>query len=631
MDSKLRFSNFFTKRMLLIALVTGVLISITMPLTYFALLLTQKQEEVNVDSRGFAGQLQEAVKENPRLWQFSLPKLVKDYSDYHTNHRDLIGSIRIYDQGQKLIHEEILNNPSFLNISGRSKIIYNNKLYGYVVSTISIGDIISSSLVLLFVFSTLGLIVGTVLFRFPAGIVKRAEEETVKAFEKLNYLSYHDPLTNLPNRIQFNEQLTQALARAYREGSNLAVMFLDLDRFKIINDTLGHNNGDILLQEVAKRLTNCVRKGDTISRLGGDEFTVILPGVTCGQDAAKVAQKIIDILAQPFTLDCHELFITTSIGISVYPTDGEDMETLVKNADAAMYLAKEQGRDKYQFYTEAMNDAALERLTMENNLRKAIQRKELEVYYQPIVDVKSKKINGLEALVRWQHPELGLIEPDKFYQLAEETGLILPLGEWVMQTACAQNKAWQEAGLPNLYMSVNLSARQFQQQSLVNSVIQILNETSLDPQYLQLEITEGIAMFNEDRVIAKLRTLKNLGILIAIDDFGTGYSSLSCLKKFPIHKLKIDQIFIHNLTVDTFDSAITSSIINMAHSLGLDVVAEGVETEAQLAFLQKDWCNEVQGYLFSGPLPATALEKYLFQYGSIPPGEVITEDKVAVH
>lgn len=631
MHNKLRFSNFFTKRMLLIAWVTGILISISMPLTYFVLLLVEKQEEVTADSRGLALKLEEVIKENPRLWQFDLPELTKVFTSDHSNYHDFIGSILIYDKRLQLIHEEKIANSSFPDISGRSKIMYNNQLYGYVVVTKQIGDILYSSGVLLFVFSLLGSVVGTVLYQFPAGIVKRAEEETVLAFDKLNYLSYHDPLTNLPNRIQFTEHLVQALARARRDSSKLAVMFLDLDRFKLINDTLGHNSGDLLLQAVAKRLTSCVRKGDTVARLGGDEFTVILPGITGGKDAAKVAQKIIDTLAQPFILGCHELFITTSIGISIYPSDGADMETLVKNADTAMYLAKEQGRNKYQFYTQAMNEAALEKLSMENDLRRALNREELEVHYQPIVDLVTGRINGVEALVRWRHPQLGLIEADKFYPLAEETGLIVPLGEWVLRTACAQNKAWQKAGFPPVYVSVNLSVRQFQQQNLADTVIRVLADTGLDPKYLQLEITEDIAMHHEERVIPKLRNLKNLGVHIAIDDFGTGYSSLSCLKKFPVHKLKIDQTFIHNLTEDACDSAITSSIISMAHSLGLQVVAEGVETEAQLAFLRDGWCNEVQGYLFSSPLPAKAFERFLDQQNAIGTSQMVIESNVAVH
>ncbi|MHB8984059.1 MAG: putative bifunctional diguanylate cyclase/phosphodiesterase, partial [Carboxydocellales bacterium] len=585
----------------------------------------------SASSQDLALRIQETVRENPDLWQFSVAKLAHTFSDYHSNEQDLICSIIIYDQQQKVIHQETQANHSFQNISGRAKIMYNNQVYGYVVVSKSIDGLIYSTLCSLMVFSLLGLLVGTVLFRFPAGIVKRAEDKTLLAFQKLNYLSYHDPLTNLPNRTQFNEQLTQALSRACRDGSAVAVMFLDLDRFKLINDTLGHSIGDFLLKKVAKRLTRCVRMGDIVSRLGGDEFTVILPGVTSIQDAAKVAQKIIETLEKPFKLESHELFITTSIGISMYPIDGSDMETLVKNADTAMYLAKEHGRNKYKFYTVAMNEAALEKLNLENKLRKAIHRQEMAVHYQPIFDLKTKEIKGVEALVRWQHPELGLIEPDKFYALAEETGLTLPLGEWVLRTACAQNKAWQQAGLPPIYMSVNLSARQFQQQNLIDNIIMILNETGLEYRYLQLEITENIAMFNEDWVIAKFRTLKNLGISIAIDDFGTGYSSLSCLKKYPIHKLKIDKVFIQNITVDAFDTAIATSIINMAHSLGLNVVAEGVETEAQLAFLRDGWCNEAQGYLFCSPLPAGELEEFLDKQKLIHPSGALVEGEVAYH
>ncbi|HZW81997.1 MAG TPA: EAL domain-containing protein [Candidatus Deferrimicrobium sp.] len=467
-------------------------------------------------------------------------------------------------------------------------------------------------LIILFVgFALLGLVIGVILYRFPTKIVFQAEKETVSAFEKLSYLSTHDPLTNLPNRIQFNDRLSQALTQAHKNRMLVAVMFIDLDRFKLFNDTLGHSSGDVLLQMVAKRLLNCVREGDTVARLGGDEFTIILPHVVQMADINKVAQRMLDNLAQPFNLNGQELFITASIGISAYPTDGDNIESIVKNADSAMYRAKELGNNKYRFFAPAMNEAAMERLNMENSLRKALNREELLVHYQPIIDLYTGYIIGMEALVRWQHPELGLISPDKFIPLAEDTGLIMPLGERVLRVACQQNKTWQDEGFPPMYVSVNLSARQFRQHNLVESIFTILRETELSPEYLQLEITESIAVNNEEGVIARLQALKNMGIQIAIDDFGTGYSSLSCLKRFPIDMLKIDKSFIDNISLDPYDPAITTAIINMASSLNLKVIAEGVESEAQLAFLLEKGCNAMQGYLFCKPLPAEEFEDML--------------------
>jgi diguanylate cyclase (GGDEF)-like protein len=437
--------------------------------------------------------------------------------------------------------------------------------------------------------------------------------EIKQAAETMWQQVYHDPLTGLPNRMLFEDRLTLEMAHARRDKQGLAVMFLDLDHFKLINDTLGHSVGDQLLQDVAHRLRDALRGTDTVARMGGDEFALLLTRVTHAENVARVAQKIFHVLKPPFNFGGHDFHITPSIGITLYPNDGEDTQTLLKNADTALYRAKEQGRNVYQFYTPAMNSKTLERLALENNLRRALERKEFVVYYQPRVKISTKRIIGMEALVRWQHPELGLISPVKFIPLAEETGLIIPLGEWVLRTACEQTKAWQEAGFPPLRVGVNLSARQFQQPNLVERVAQVLKETGLHPHYLELEITESAAMQNAEYTLPVLYYLKEMGIHISIDDFGTGYSSLSYLKKFPFHTLKLDQSFIRDLTTDPNDAMIAKVVITLAHGLKLEVVAEGVETQEQLDFLKQLQGDEVQGYLFSKPLPAEEFEELLRQ------------------
>ncbi|HWP46326.1 MAG TPA: EAL domain-containing protein [Candidatus Limnocylindrales bacterium] len=427
---------------------------------------------------------------------------------------------------------------------------------------------------------------------------RKRDEETIR------HLAYDDALTGLPNRTLFNDRLTLALAQAHRNQGRLAVMLMDLDRFKIINDTLGHAVGDQLLRGVARRLINSLREGDTVARLGDDEFAFLLPGMDQVEDVAKTAQKIIEILKSAFYFEGHELHVTPSIGIALYPNDGEDAQTLLKNANTALHRAKEQGRNTYQLYTPAMNATALERLALESRLYRALEREEFVIYYQPQINIHTGKVVGVEALVRWRHPKLGLILPGKFIPLAEETGFIIPLGEWVLLTACAQNKAWQDAGLPPLRMAVNLSISHFKREDLTKMLAQVLEKTGLHPSYLELELTESIGMENVERAITKLQELKALGVKLSIDDFGTGYSSLSYLKRFPIDTLKIDQSFVQHIPTNPNDAAITTAIIAMAHSLNLKVIAEGVETEEQLTFLRPYRCDEMQGFLFSKPMPA---------------------------
>jgi diguanylate cyclase (GGDEF)-like protein len=379
-------------------------------------------------------------------------------------------------------------------------------------------------------------------------------------------------------------------------------MFLDLDRFKLINDTLGHAAGDQLLQSMAQRLKDCLRQGDTLARWSGDEFTILLPQIS-STDAARIAQRILNALNEPFQIEEQELHVKASIGIAFAPNNGEEVETLLKNADTAMYWAKQQGKNNYQLYASSMNTKGRERLRLENNLHKALERDEFLLYYQPQVNLNTNQIVGMEALIRWRRDGLGLIKPNQFIPLAEETGLIIPIGEWVLRTACAQSRTWQLSGTPPFRTTVNLSARQFQQGNLVQTIAQVLQETQLDPQYLELEITETIAIQDIDRTISVLQELKTMGIHIAMDDFGTGYSSLSSLRYFPLDTLKIDQSFVQNLTIHPSNLAIITSIIALGRGLNLKVIAEGVETAAQMQFLRSVECDDVQGYFISQPLP----------------------------
>ena len=461
------------------------------------------------------------------------------------------------------------------------------------------------------------------LDRLPAIIDRTMEElgtrQRLRQAEiAIQQLTNYDSLTGLPNRMLLEDRLNQAIARAHREEYCLGVMFLDLDQFKQVNDTLGHTYGDYLLKLVSRRLEHCLRKSDTVARLGGDDFIIILTGVRHCEHISQVARKILDVLSEPLQLDEHEIFTTASIGIAIYPVDGDAPHLLLKNADIAMYQAKEQGRNAFQFFSREMNYKAEERLLLDNSLRRALERQEFFVLYQPQMNLLTGELIGMEALVRWQHPEMGLVTPDKFIPLAEDSGLIIPIGEWVLKTACRQNKAWHDMGFGPLRVAVNLSGRQFKQERLVESVATILNETGLAPSLLELEITESIIMRNAEETIVTLRRLKEMGISLAIDDFGTGYSSLSYLKHFPIDRLKIDRSFVLDITNDPDDAAIAEAIISMAHSLKLKVTAEGVEQQEQLLFLAQRNCDEMQGYLVSRPISAEEFTILLQQGISLP-------------
>jgi diguanylate cyclase (GGDEF)-like protein/PAS domain S-box-containing protein len=443
------------------------------------------------------------------------------------------------------------------------------------------------------------------------GIVVNARDlsERKLANDRLDHLAYHDVLTDLPNRLLFNDHLTKAIANARRRAGMVAVLFLDLDRFKVINDTLGHSVGDQLLQHVAERLVTTAREGDTVARWGGDEFTIILTSVSNARDAARVAQRVIGSLSEPFLVAGHELYITATVGISMFPNAGDDVETLVRNADTAMYRAKEEGQNHYQFYTHKMNAGASERLALESRLRRALEREEFVLHYQPQIDSRTGKITGAEALVRWQHPDLGLVPPKEFIPLAEETGLIVPIGDWIMREACRQAKIWQDSGVDKLRVAVNLSARQFSQRDLHQMVERMLKDTGADPTWLELELTESLLINCENRVVAAMKDLAAIGVSVSIDDFGVGYSSYSYLKRYPVSALKIEQSFVKGMLVDAHDHAIVQSIITMAHKLNLHVIAEGVETKAQSELLVSSQCDLMQGFHFGRPMEAADFTK----------------------
>ena len=434
--------------------------------------------------------------------------------------------------------------------------------------------------------------------------------ERKAAQERIHYLANFDPLTGLPNRAQLNDHLKYALSLAKRSNGHLTLMFLDLDHFKDINDTLGHSVGDALLIELAKRLRLVLREEDTVTRLGGDEFILLLPGIDA-DGASHVANKLLTTIAEPCRMDHYKLILTASIGIALYPEDGKDLETLSKSADTAMYRAKEEGRQCYRYFTPEMQAHSERNLTLLNALRYALEYEQLQVYYQPQVSMQEGLIIGAEALLRWQHPELGMISPSEFIPIAESSGLILPIGAWVLRSAVRQVKAWIADGYSPLIMAVNLSAVQFRHPNLPELITHILDEEGLPSEYLELELTESVAMYNPQNVISIMNNLHERGIRMSIDDFGTGYSSLSYLKQFKVYKLKIDQSFVRDISTDPEDKAIVSAIINMAKSLGLQTIAEGVETHGQRNFLREQGCNEMQGYLFSKPIPGEQFEALL--------------------
>lgn len=452
------------------------------------------------------------------------------------------------------------------------------------------------------------------------GVARDVTERKI-AEDTISFQAYHDLLTKLPNRALLNDRLSLAISQAKRDDDILAVMFLDLDRFKNINDSLGHMIGDELLQQVSIRLKDCIREGDTLARFGGDEFTLMLPKLHNGRDdASKLAEKITNTLKQPFIVDGHELYVSASIGIALYPQDGNNIDNLIKHADVAMYHVKGQGKNGYQFYSNEMNVPYIEKLSLDTGIHRALDNNEFNLVYQPQINLRTGEIVGVEALLRWEHPEHGIISPAEFIPFAEESGLIVDIGLWVLKTACAELSRWRVAGLPEIRMAINVSARQLMEQHIVDDVLKVLKDYDIPGHCIELEITENAIMDDMDSVICKLKELSNHKIAIAIDDFGTGYSSLSYLHKLPIHTLKIDRTFLKESRINKGDNTIINTIVAMAKGLGLNVIAEGVESQAQLEYLREIECSEAQGYLFGKPLPPSVISQLLIQEPYATPG-----------
>ena len=447
--------------------------------------------------------------------------------------------------------------------------------------------------------------------------VAREITEKRRAENRIQYLATHDGLTGLPNRTMFTQLVASALETSRRYGRTFAVLFIDLDRFKLINDTLGHEAGDDLLKEIASRFKQELRASDIVARLGGDEFVVLLHEIPDRQHAEAVAGKLLAAAARPVPLAGQECRVSASIGIALFPTDADDVQTLLKNADGAMYLAKEEGKNNFQFYSSDMRSQAVERLSLENELRHALARGEFDVHYQAKRDLRTNAISGVEALLRWNNPKLGSVPPVQFIHVAEDTGLIIPIGKWVLRTACEQNMKWQQGGLPPICISVNLSARQFADDRLIDDISAILAETGMAPSLLELEITEGMVIHNPTRILHTLQAIKNLGVRIAIDDFGTGYLHLSRLQDLPIDTLKVDRSFIRDLGSKPEGRAITEAIISMSRSFHMDVIAEGVETEEQETFLRQNGCDHVQGFYVSKPVPQEQFASFLLTQNAL--------------
>ncbi len=436
--------------------------------------------------------------------------------------------------------------------------------------------------------------------------------------ERLEYQATHDSLTGLPNRKILSDRLAQSVAHSRRAGKWAAAMLMDLDRFKIANDSLGHDAGDEILREMGRRLSNMIRSGDTVARLGGDEFMLIFPELSSEEDTVLLARKYLDAIALPMKVAGREISVSASLGIAIYPRDGEDPSSLLRNADVAMYRAKELGGNGFQFYSSEMNERMLQKLELENGIRRALDRREFELYYQPKVDLRQGHIVGVEALIRWNHPGRGIVSPGEFIPLAEETGLIVQIGEWVIEESCARLAAWKEMGLADTTLAINLSAKQFQQKDLLSIMERSIRKHAVDAALLEIEVTESAAMADPEQAILILQDLKKLGVRISLDDFGTGYSSLSCLKRFPVDSLKIDRSFVNDIAVEPSDASITRMMISMAHSMDRKVIAEGVESEAQLRFLQREGCDEMQGYYFSRPVPESEVTAMLLERRRLP-------------
>lgn len=608
MEKTIHFYRDFSIKMRHLAILAALLICLSMPLTFFILSSSNDKEIAKVNADKMVEVLIPLIRESPDFWSYNVQKFTQVLNSHEMRN---INAIRVYNSRGNLLYEESYFTSAW-TASSRIPIIFNQGLYGFVEIVVDASRTLYSSLMIFALFMAIGGLAGFILYRFPAKIVRQSQEKIVEAFEKFHHLSYYDSLTNLPNRSYFQETL-EKIFQQNSEDKPWALCFLDLDRFKIINDTLGHNKGDLLLQAVSQRLKECVDHPGLVARFGGDEFTIIFPEIYNKAEIERIAANIIEQFRHPFSIAGYDLFVTVSLGISFYPLDGRNPETLIRCADIAMYRAKEVGKNQYAFFATEMNQAAKERLQLEVKLRKAFERQELFLNYQPRVNVKTGKIAGMEALMRWQDPDLGRVSPAQFIPLAEETGLIVPMGKWALQTACRQNREWQRMGLKDLTVSVNISTLQFQQEDAVEMILGVLQETGLDPHFLELELTESLFMVEREQAIRKLNLLVEKGIQISIDDFGTGYSSLNYLRYLPVNIIKIDKAFMCNIGKIAYDEALAEAIISMAHSLNLQVVAEGIETEAQYRFIRAKGCDEMQGYYFSAPVEAKAFEILAFR------------------
>ncbi len=599
-----------------LALAIALIVAAVLPLGYSILKYRDLADYLNLMAEVKAGATARTlITTNPELWPYQVQRLEELLSAEPILLESEAANIR---DAKDNVLAKMGRSPD-PPVLRRSRAVHES---GRVVGRIEVERSLRGLFYGTAIAAVLGLLLGAAVFitlrvlplralRRVTGALEQEVRQHELAAERAEYLAYYDSLTALPNRSMFSKLLNQAIRLARRDGKQLAVLFVDLDRFKNINDTLGHEAGDLLLQEVAKRLQACLRESDTVARLGGDEFVVLLPALHDVADVEVVAHKILAATGKSFVALGQEFRVTASVGVSTFPKDGDDEQSLMKNADIAMYQAKEDGKNHFQFYSAQMNTNSFERLALESSLRRALDHGEFQLHYQPKIDARSGAIVGIEALLRWQHPELGMVAPTQFIPIAEETGLIVSIGKWVLKTACTQNVAWQKMGLPRLHIAVNLSRRQFSDEGLLRDVTSILEETGMSADLLELEITESTLMHDVDKAISTLKAFRDMGVRLAIDNFGTGYSSLSNLEQFPIDTIKIDGSLIHDLSNHAENRGIAEAIIAMGRNLSLTVVAECVETQAQADFLREHACDEFQGFYFSKAVTADKFAELL--------------------
>lgn len=597
----------FSRRMSIMAVFTAAFISISMPLTYFLMGYQDHKTKAEYLGQEVSSRIVEIIKKNPKLWKYSVVKSIQVLNE---NDSKEIHLIRIYDSDKTLLSEEKYPMDTIFSCRGKTDIVYNNIRFGYVEVWKAADSLLYESGILLLIFLILASFISFVLFHFPAKIIEKAEMDINKNIDKLNQLSYFDHVTKLRNRTFLNEIFPTLVSAS----NSFSLVFLDLDNFKHINDFYGHSYGDMFLFEVGKRLKELIRSDDIIIRFGGDEFIIIFLDFVDKQNMEKKLKSIIRSFSYPIYLNELSLFVTTSIGVAIYPDDGKDLTHLLRNADIAMYTAKKNGRNNYCFYTDKMLTESFGNLSLVNDMHHALENGEFVLYYQPKFDIQSYEIVGCEILLRWRHPQLGLIAPGRFIPLAEDNGLIVHIGEWVIRESFKQIKKWSYNNNINpMRFSINISPHQFHQENLIPYIKNELYRYNLNPEFIELEITENIALQNIETVFEKLKDIKDIGFSIAIDDFGKGYSAINYLKVFPIDTMKIDMQFVQGINREKGNEAIISSMITLAHDLGVDAVAEGIETQEQLDVLREKKCDFGQGYIFSKPLPAEDFIRLLIE------------------